>query len=69
MTTEELGTFVSDCAAYSSKVNITVVSGMYIQLPNNISELNDFMCGPVNRKGRVCNECIDGFAPSVISPW
>jgi hypothetical protein len=66
MTTEELGTFISYCAAYSPKVNITVVNGMYIQLPNNISELNDFMCGPVNRKGRVCSECIDGFAPSVI---
>ncbi len=67
MTIEELGTFVSDCAAYSPKVNVTVINGMYIQLPNNISELNDFMCGPVNRKGRVCSECIDGFAPSVIS--
>ena len=69
MTTEELGTFLSYCAAYSPKVNISVVNGMYIQLPNNITELNDFMCGPRNRKGRVCSECIDGFAPSVISPW
>ena len=45
------------------------MNGIYIQLPNNISELNDFMCGPMNRKGRVCSECIDGFAPSVITPW
>ena len=64
MTAEELGTSVGYCAAYSPKVNVTVVNGMYIQLPNNISELNDFMCGPVNRKGRVCSECIDGFSPS-----
>ena len=69
MTTEQLGTFFSDCAPYTPKVNVSVVNGMYIQLPNNISELNDFMCGPMNRKGRVCSECIDGFAPSVISPW
>ena len=67
MTTDELGTFASDCAAYFPKVNVTAVNGMYIQLPNNISELNDFMCGPMNRKGRGCFECIDGFAPSVIS--
>ena len=40
---------------------------MYVQLPDNISELNDYMCGPMNRKGRVCSECIDGFAPSVTS--
>ena len=69
MTTEQLETFFSNCAAYSPKVNVSAVNGMYIQLPNNISELNDFMCGPMNRKGRVCSECIDGFAPSVISPW
>ena len=67
MTTEELGTFISDCAAYFLKVNVSVVNGMYIQLPTNISELNNFMCGPMNRKGRGCFECIDGFAPSVIS--
>ena len=69
MTTEELGTSIGYCAAYSPKVNVSAVNGMYIQLPNNISELNDFMCGPINRKGRVCSECIDGFAPSVITPW
>ena len=67
MTTEELGTSIGYCAAYSLKVNVSAVNGMYIQLPNNISELNDFMCRPMNRKGRVCSECIDGFAPSVIS--
>ena len=38
-----------------------------MQLPKNISELNDYMCGPMNRKGRICSECIDGFAPSVTS--
>ena len=69
MTTEELGTFIGYCAAYSPKVNVSAVNGMYIQLPNNISDLNDFMCGPMNRKGRVCSECIDGFAPSVVTPW
>ena len=25
------------------------------------------MCGPMNRKGIVCSECIDGFGPSVTS--
>ena len=47
--------------------NATVIDGMYIQLPDNISKLNDYMCGPMNRKGRVCSECTDGFAPSVTS--
>ena len=39
----------------------------YIQLPNNISKLNDYMCVPLNRKGRVCSECKDGFGPAIAS--
>ena len=39
----------------------------YIQLPDNISMLNDFMCGPLNRQGRVCGECKDGFGLAVMS--
>ena len=39
----------------------------FISLPDNISELNDYMCGPMNRKGIVCSECIDGYGPSVTS--
>ena len=38
-----------------------------IKLPNKISELNEYMCGPLNRKGSVCSECIDGFGPSLAS--
>ena len=40
----------------------------FISLPDNISELNDYMCGLMNRKGIVCSECIDGYGPSVTSP-
>ena len=39
----------------------------YIQLPDNVSKLSDFMCGPLNRKGRVCSECKDGFGPALVS--
>ena len=39
----------------------------YVRLPRNISQLNDYMCGPMNRTGRLCSECIDGFAPSITS--
>ena len=39
----------------------------YTQLPRNLSQLNDYMCGPLNRKGLVCNKCADGFGPSVTS--
>ena len=39
----------------------------YRLLPENISDLNHFMCGPLNRKGYLCSDCIDGFGPS-LSP-
>ena len=39
-----------------------------IDIPNNISQLNEYMCSPMNRKGLVCSECIDGYGPSVMSP-
>ena len=39
----------------------------FIDLPDNISELNDYMCGPMNRKGIVCSECIDDYGPSATS--
>ena len=39
----------------------------YIPLPENILELNDYMCRPLNRKGRVCSECMDGYGPAVMS--
>ena len=33
-------------------------------LPKNLSQLNDYMCGRLNRKGLMCSECADGFGPS-----
>ena len=39
----------------------------YITLPINVSELNDYMCGPMNRRGSLCNECIDDFGLSATS--
>ena len=39
----------------------------YIQLPDNVSELNDYMCEPLNRKGRLCSECKDGYGLSTTS--
>ena len=39
-----------------------------INLPGNISELNNFMCGPLKRKGYLCSECIDGYGLS-LGQW
>ena len=39
----------------------------YTQLPDNVSELNDNMCGQLNRKGKLCSECKDGYGLSTTS--
>ena len=47
--------------------NSNTVNHIYIALPHNISDLNDFFCAPLNRDGLLCRDCIDGFGPSVVS--
>ena len=69
MTYEEgEGTFVSECPYFQAQGHkVSDSEPGYIELPNNISELNDYMCRPMNRKGHLCRECIDGFGPSFTS--
>jgi hypothetical protein len=63
---ENAGTFFAKCFYFQLPRGSVLASG-YLPLPRNVSELNDFMCGPMHRKGRVCSECIDNFGPSVTS--
>ena len=35
----------------------------YVLIPDEISELNSYMCGPLNRKGYLCGECKSGYGP------
>ena len=37
------------------------VCDFYIQLPSNVSSLNEFMCGLLNREGPLCGKCKDGY--------
>ena len=53
---------MSSCR-YFEPENYNVTSYQHIVLPRNLSQLNDYMCGPLNRKSLVCSECADGF------PW
>ena len=63
------GVYIVNCFYFqgTSIHSYKITNDNYIRLPKNISQLNDYMCGPMNRKGRVCSECIDGFGPSVNS--
>lgn len=68
------------CATYEDEVGILLMKCPYFQvrghnitsegyfiLPSNTSKLNNYMCGPMKRKGQVCMDCIDGFGPSYTS--
>ena len=46
---------------YIGHYNTTTYSAgdFYIQLPSNVSSLNEFMCGPLNREGPLCGKCTD----------
>ena len=73
--------FAGFCATYDEETDVIFLSvcpyhgfvysqhdiDWYIQLPDNISTLNDYMCSQLNRKGRVCSECMDGYGHSVTS--
>ena len=57
---------IAKCPYYPlNDYNVTAPG--YIQLPANLTQLNEYMCGPMNRKGVLCSECADGFGPSVTS--
>ena len=39
----------------------------YTRLPHNVSLLNQFMCGPLNREGPLCERCKDGYGTALYS--
>ena len=47
--------------------SLEITTDNYIILPNNVSALNDYMCGPMNRQGPMCSQCNDGFGLAVFS--
>ena len=43
------------------------VCDFYIQLLSNVSSLNEFMCGLLNREGPLCGKCKDGYDIALYS--
>ncbi len=39
----------------------------FFTLPQNVSQLNEVMCGPLNRTGVLCSQCKPGLGPAVFS--
>ena len=59
------GVFYAGCCPYSYRFNHSY--GIYSLLPSDPDLLNEAMCGPYNRKGLICGECIDGYGPGVYT--
>ena len=56
------------CGEYFEHIRLyNITNSGYMKLPIRLTDLNENMCGPLNRKGVVCSECIDGFGLSVSS--
>ena len=60
---------ISPSCGYFQYGAYNVTAPGYIQLPTILTELDDYMCGPLHRKGLLCSECADGYGPSVTSYW
>ena len=56
------------CPYIANYNNFTAVNGVFCtQVPKNLSLLNDFMCGPLNREGELCGKCKDGYGIALYS--
>ena len=79
-TSKEVWLYVLACMTYDNATKNTLVGRCpfsdlqkpslendYVLLPNDISKLNEFMCGKMNRVGRMCHKCKPGFGPAVLS--
>ena len=56
------------CPYVGHYFNITAVEVIfYLQLPSNVSLVNEFMCGPLNREGLLCGRCKDGYGTALYS--
>ena len=50
---------------YCKLFNKTIERSGYILLPRNLSRLNEYMCGPLKRKGYMCKDCVNGYGLAI----
>ena len=55
--------YVGGCPFAHTAMNHT--NRMLSELPSDPDQLNDVMCGPYNRRGLLCGQCISGYGPGV----
>ena len=65
MSDEEEGLYYAGYCPFTHRENN--INRMYSEMPSDPDKLDDVMCGPYNRKGFLCGECIDGYGPAVYA--
>ena len=61
---EENVVFIGGCPFVNQKC---YVNGVYVKPPQNVSELNQFLCGGLNRTGVMCSQCQEGLGTAIFS--
>ena len=56
--------FVGQCPFINKKGE---VQGLYVKFPQNVSELNPFLCSGLNRTGVMCSQCQEGLGTPIFS--
>ena len=56
--------FVGACSSINKKGE---VQGLYVKFPQNVSELNPFLCSGLNRTGVMCGQCKEGLGTAIFS--
>ena len=66
---ESIGPVVGACFynCENSAVNPLLKDDLYQLVPSNITELNNYMCGHLNREGQLCGKCKMGYITPVYS--
>ena len=64
---EDEQTLVGNCHYRSQMPTGSLLDNYYVTLPKNLSSLNQFMCGGINRTGILCSQCRDGLTLAALS--
>lgn len=75
---EQVGMVVGNCMTYTNDETLiglcpyapskaSFLDDIYTTLPSNVSDLDSFMCGGINRTGLLCSECMEGQSLAVMS--
>ena len=61
---EEDVVFIGGCPFVNQRGEVDEV---YVKPPKNVSELNQFLCGGLNRTGVLCSQCQEGLGTAIFS--